>query len=142
LKKVGLLPDSNYKFGFSSSHDLSIEGVAKGEIQAAPVAGDLLQRAEAEGGISTDKYRAIYTSQRFPPLAVGFVYNLSPELAEKIRAALIDFPWKGSGLEKQFAGTGAAKFVPINYKDDFAVIREIDGALVGSLAENSMEKKK
>jgi hypothetical protein len=46
-------------------------------------------------------------------------------LAEKIKTALLTFNWSGSGLERQFAGTGATKFVPVNYKDDFEWTRLI-----------------
>jgi phosphonate transport system substrate-binding protein len=142
LKKAGLLPNRDYLYGFSTSHDLSIEDIASGQAQAAPVASDLLSKAEASGKISSDQYRKIHESEKFPPFAIGYVYNLSPELSDKIRAAILEFAWANTGLEKQFAGTDATKFVPLSYKDDFAVIREIDKSLADGGKAASVAKAK
>ena len=42
---------------------------------------------------------------------------------------LLKFEWKGTGLEKQFGPEGKEKFVPVNYKDDWANARRIDQAI-------------
>jgi phosphonate transport system substrate-binding protein len=142
LKEAGLLVERDYQPSLSTSHDTSIDEVSTGKAEAAAVASDLLKKAEAEGRISADKYRAIYESEKFPPFAIGYVYNLSPELAEQVRAALLEFPWAGTGLEKQFAGTDATKFVPLSYKDDFAVIRKIDESLAKEVKSSTVAHKK
>jgi phosphonate transport system substrate-binding protein len=129
LMSLGLLPDQDYQYGFSTSHDESIKGVAKGDYEAAPVASNLLKRAVANGTIRDDQFRRIYASERFPPAALGYAYNLSPELAEKVRSAMLDYSFAGTSLEMLFANSGDTKFVPINYKDDFAIICSIDLAL-------------
>jgi phosphonate transport system substrate-binding protein len=75
------------------------------------------------------KLQVIDQSKPFPPATLGYVYNLSPELAQKIRAAMLEFPWAGTGLEKEFAGTRATKFVPVSYKNDFEWARIIADAV-------------
>jgi phosphonate transport system substrate-binding protein len=142
LKDAGLIVERDYQPSLSTSHDTSIAEISTDKAEAAAVASDLLQRAEAEGKISVDQYRTIYESEKFPPFAIGYAYNLSPELAEKVRAALLEFPWAGTGLEKQFAGTDATKFVPLNYKDDFAVIRKIDESLAKEVKSTTVANKK
>jgi len=125
LKDEGLLPQRDYSCRFSTGHRLSIQGIVDGEYQAAPVASDLLQKEVASGAVDKTKFRIIDESKPFPPATLGYAYNLSPDLAEKIKAALLAFSWSGTGLEKQFEGTGAAKFVPVNYKNDFEWTRLI-----------------
>ena len=57
-----------------SGHERSIEGIAKGEYQAAAVSADMLARAEATGVIAKNQYRSIYKSESFPSAALGYVY--------------------------------------------------------------------
>jgi phosphonate transport system substrate-binding protein len=71
--------------------------------------------------------RVIKESESFPPAALGYAYNLSPDLAAEIKAALLQFTWSGTGLEKQFPD--ASRFVPISYKTDFELIRRIDDSV-------------
>lgn len=125
LKEYNLLPERDYKWRFSGSHQESIKRVISGEHEAAPVSDDLLHRALAENEGDAEKIRVIYESERFPPATIGHVYNLSPELAEKVRRAFLDYPWKDTQLEKQFGPSGATRFVPISYKQDFALVRRI-----------------
>ena len=43
-----------------------------------------------------------------------------------MKEVLLKFDWKGTGLEKEFGPEGKDKFVPVNYKDDWANTRRID----------------
>jgi phosphonate transport system substrate-binding protein len=104
--------------------------------EAAPVSDELWQRAIAAGDANPDKIRTIYESERFPPATMGHVYNLSPGLAEKIRTAFLECPWSDPPLEKQ---SGANRFVPVSYKQDFALVRRIDDAFRKSPAVSSGE---
>ena len=122
----GMQPGIDYDYGFSTSHVESIRMIKSGAVRAAPVASDMLERAIADGEISEGDYRIIYDSERFPPAAFGYLYCLHPELVEKIRATLIDFDLSGTALGKSL---GAEKLVPINYKNDWALIRRIDNEL-------------
>ena len=42
------------------------------------------------------------------------------------RRAFLEFNWAGTSLEKAYKESNQVKFVPISYKNDWAVIREID----------------
>jgi phosphonate transport system substrate-binding protein len=129
LHNSGLDPERDYILRFSMSHDNSIKGIADKSYQAAAVAGDVLLRAIARGQISTAQFRKIYESEAFPTACFGYVYNLKPELAAKVREAFFSFDWKGTGLEREFASSEQSKFVPANFKDDWALIRQIDEAI-------------
>src|SRR5262249_22634414 len=84
LRDRGLLPQRDYSVRFSSSHDASIQGISKGEYEAAAVASELLQRAVASGSADKAKIRIIETSKPFPPATIGCAHDLAPELVEKI----------------------------------------------------------
>lgn len=128
LRAAGLLPERDYLLRYSGGHDGSIERVASGEAVAAAVASDVLARAVAKGTIGKEGvgYRVIAQSEAFPSAAFGYPHNLSPEIAAKLRTATLDFNWAGTGLEREFAASGKNKFVPVNYKDDFSLVRRID----------------
>ena len=123
LHDSGLDYPRDYNGSFSSSHQDSIKGILDGVYAVCPVSREVLTRMEQQGDVSADKIKVVYESERFPPATVGYVYNLSPALADKIKAAFLSFSWKGTGLEKQFAGSSSTKFVPVKYKDDFALVR-------------------
>ena len=125
LRQFKLAPDADYYFFFSRGHDQSIKGIADGTYQAAAVASDLLDQAIAAGEIEESAFRTIYTSEQFPPLAIGYVYNLKPELADKIKSALIDFKPQGTSAASQLT-EGVTGFAPVSYKDDWALVRRID----------------
>jgi phosphonate transport system substrate-binding protein len=123
---LGLQPMSDLLLRYSGSHEASIEGIVSRKYSAAAVAQDMLQREIAAGKIKPSQYRTIYTSEGFPTAGLGYVYNLKPELAAKIKNALLSYDWKGSPLEKTFSGAKQTVFVPVSYKNDWALIRRID----------------
>ncbi len=120
-----LLPERDYDWGFSQGHKDSIKHIAAKEFEVAPVASDVLARMVEKGEVDKAAYRSIYESERFPPATIGVAYNLKPELRDAIKTTLLDFNWSGTGLEKEF-GPEVTKFVPVNYKDNWANIRRID----------------
>jgi phosphonate transport system substrate-binding protein len=113
---------------FSGSHDTSIIGVANKDYPAAAIANSVLARMIERGVIQADQVKTVYKSQTFPTTGYGVVYNLTPELQEKIQEAFFSFPWEGSALEEEFKKSGEAKFVPITFKGHWEVIRKIDEA--------------
>jgi phosphonate transport system substrate-binding protein len=119
-------PEKDYRIRMSSDHDRSIEGIANGEYQSAAVAADMLARAETMGAITKDKYRSIYKSESFPSAALGYVWNLKPELAAKVKEALLTYDIKGTALADEFGSGDQTKFLPVKYKEDWALIRRID----------------
>ena len=128
LKKHKMLPERDYNWSFSYDHIASMRAVAAGEADAAPVASDIFDREVAKGELKAEDFRVIYESEKFPPVAFGYAYNLSPELREGIREALLSVAWAGTPLEQEFGGDQSSKFVALTYKDDWANIRRVDEA--------------
>lgn len=127
--EFGLKAGTDYTPAFSGAHDNSILGVANKDYQAAAVANSVLKRMVARDVVKLDQLETIYKSATFPTTGYGLAYNLKPELQDKIREAFFSFDWEGSALKAEFAAQGEEKFVPITFKDDWAVIRQIDAAL-------------
>ena len=116
---------------FSGKHDNSILGVANKDYPAAAIANSVKQRMEARGVVKPEQLKIIYKSQSFPTTGYGYVYNLKPELAEKVKNAFYNFKWEGTGLAKEFnvAQPPQEKFMPITYKEHWQVVRDIDAAM-------------
>ena len=125
MHRFQLEPEADYQFTFSGGHLQSIKGIADGTYGAAAVASDLLEQAIAGGDISVSDFRAIYTSELFPAVAIGYAYNLKPELAGSIKSALMEFEPQGTSAATKLA-KGVTGFAPISYKDDWALVRRID----------------
>lgn len=130
----GALPEQDYAWSFSLSHEDSIRAVLAGKADMAPVASDILAKLMKTGEVKPDEYRVLYESEAFPPAVLGCAHNLSPELVDALRNGMIDFDWTDTGLQAELGPTGASKFAPVNYKDDWANIRRID-TMVQSLAQ-------
>jgi phosphonate transport system substrate-binding protein len=130
-KDHGLQPGRDFTIRYSGGHDQSIAGIASETYQAAAVASDILTRAMSEDPprIRKEQFRVIYESEPFPTAGFGYAWNLKPDLAAKIKEAFFKFEWKGTGVEKQFAASKQTKFVPVKFKDDFALVRRIDDAI-------------
>ena len=127
--EFGLVVDENYTPAFSGGHDNSILGVANQDYDAAAIANSVLTRMEARDVVSRDDLVTIYKSDTFPTSGYGTVYNLHPELQEKIRDAFFSFAWEGTGLEREFGAQGESQFIPITFEENWSVIRQIDAAM-------------
>jgi phosphonate transport system substrate-binding protein len=126
-----LTPDKDFKTAFSGKHDNSVIGVVNKDYDAAAVANSVMKRMIARKVVDASKIRTIYKSQTFPTTAYGYVSNLHPELAKKVREAFLTFSWDGTELQKEF-GKGSPpreKFVPITYKEHWDVVRKVDQAM-------------
>jgi phosphonate transport system substrate-binding protein len=128
MQEHAMLPERDYRWSFSYGHLESLQAVAAGEADAAPVASDVFDREVSKGELKAEDFRVIYESEKFPPVAFGCGYNLTSELREGIRAALLGLDWSGTPLEKEFGGDDSTKFVALTYKDDWANIRRVDEA--------------
>jgi phosphonate transport system substrate-binding protein len=137
MEKHDLQPERDYKWGFSYGHETSIEGIAKKRsgFEAAAVASDILERMLAAGDVTEDSIRTIYESEPFPPGVLGYAYNLKPQLRDGVREVLLGFDWEGTGVAKEFGPQGAVKFAAVNYKDDWAPVRDIRQSGVDMLAQ-------
>jgi len=116
---------------FSGKHDNSILGVANKDYPAAAIANSVKLRMEARGVVKPEQTKVIYKSQTFPTTAYGYVYNLKPELAEKVKQAFFSYNWEGTALAAEFnkSEPPQEKFMPITYKQYWQVVRDIDRAM-------------
>jgi phosphonate transport system substrate-binding protein len=130
-QQFGLDAGKDFEPVFSGKHDNSIVGVANKDYPAAAVANSVMQRMMARGVVNKDQIVTIYKSQTFPTTGYGYVYNLKPELAAKVKEAFFSFKWDGSDLLKEFETSEPPqqKFMPITYKEHWQVVRDIDGAM-------------
>jgi phosphonate transport system substrate-binding protein len=124
-----LKPFTGYQLVNAGLQEQAIQGVAQKRFAATAVANDYLKRILERNNIAPEAVRSIYKSKAFPPATFGHTYALKPELAAKVREAFLNFDWKGTNLEKSYAAANQSKFVPVNYKDDFAPVRAIDAKL-------------
>ena len=124
--EFGLAAKTDFKAAFSGKHDNSILGVANKDYEAAAVANSVLKRMIDRKVVDPAKIRSIYKSQTFPTTGYGHAHNLHPEVVAKIKQAFFTFPWDGSDLQKEFKKEG--RFIAINHKHDWNVIRKIDAA--------------
>src|ERR1700674_3157557 len=118
--------DRDFTPVFSGKHDNSVLGVANKDYDAASIANEVMKRMVERKGVDPAKTRSIYKSETFPTTGYGYAHNLDPNLVEKIKEAFFKFPWEGSALKAEFQKEG--KFIPIDYKKDWAVLRKIDDA--------------
>jgi phosphonate transport system substrate-binding protein len=122
----GLEAKKDFEPVFSGKHDNSVIGIANKDYDAAAVANSVMKRMFDRNVVDQKKIRSIYKSETFPTTGYGHAHNLEPALVAKIKEAFFTFDWEGSDLQKEFKKEG--KFVPIEYKKDWNVIRKIDTA--------------
>lgn len=123
-----LLPDRDFEPVFSGKHDNSILGVANKDYMAASIANSVKSRMISRDVIKEDDVITIYKSQTFPTTGFGTVYNLTPDLQEKIRNAFFSFEWEGTTLEAEFSKSNEGQFLEMTYQEFWEVIRKIDSA--------------
>lgn len=123
-----MIPERDFEPVFSGKHDNSILGVANKDYKAASIANSVKSRMISRDVIKPDQVITIYKSQTFPTTGFGTVYNLKPELQEKIRNAFFNFNWEGTTLEAEFSKSNEGQFLEMTYQEFWEVIRKIDAA--------------
>ena len=123
-----LLPERDFEPVFSGKHDNSILGVANKDYMAASIAISVKSRMISRDVIKEEDVITIYKSQTFPTTGFGVVYNLKPELQDKIRDAFFSFEWDGTTLEAEFSKSNEGQFLEMTYQVFWEVIRKIDAA--------------
>ena len=103
--EFNLVSGKDFEPVFSGKHDNSVLGVANKDYPAAAVANEVMKRMIARGVVKADQIKTIYKSQTFPTTGYGYVYNLKPELAAKVKEAFFSFKWEGTALLKEFQGS-------------------------------------
>ncbi|SNZ08385.1 phosphate/phosphite/phosphonate ABC transporter substrate-binding protein [Cohaesibacter gelatinilyticus] len=122
----GVTPEKDYEVVYSGSHDQSLLGVVAGDYDAAPVASEVVERMAARGLYDPKDVRLVWESDPFPTTSYTLAHDLDPKLADKIKEAFFSYDFKGTSLGKEF--DGVSKFIPITYKDQWAVIRQIQAS--------------
>ena len=126
--EFGLVAGEDFEATFSGKHDNSILGVANKDYMAASIANSVKARMIEREVVTEDQLSVLYKSQTFPTTGYGVVYNLHPDLQDKIKEAFFSFDWEGTALEEEFSRNGEAQFIPITFKEHWSVIRTIDEA--------------
>lgn len=123
-----MLPERDFEPVYSGKHDNSILGVANKDYMAASIANSVKARMISRDVIKEDDVKVVYKSQTFPTTGFGTVYNLKPELKEKIRNAFFNFEWEGTSLQAEFEKSNEGQFLEMTYQEFWDVIRKIDTA--------------
>jgi phosphonate transport system substrate-binding protein len=126
--EFGMIADQDFNTTFSGAHDASILGVFNRDYEAASIANSVMGRMIERGLLDPSQIHTVYKSQTFPTTGYGYVYNLNPELAQRIQDAFFSFEWEGTKLMEEFGASGESQFIPITYEEYWAVIRTIDAA--------------
>jgi phosphonate transport system substrate-binding protein len=118
----GLKPGTDYKPLMSGGHDKSLLGVVSGDYDMAAVASDVYDRMISRGTVKASEVRVIYRSPIFPTSSFAHAHDLKPELAKKLRDCFFSFRFTPE-MTKEFNGDD--RFLPITYKDNWAVVRDV-----------------
>jgi phosphonate transport system substrate-binding protein len=124
--KFGFEAPRDYTVVFAGRHENAVLGVANRNYDVAAIANEVMRRMMARGVVKKEQIVTIYQSDRFPTAGFGLAHNLEPQLASRIREAFFSFSWPGSDLAKEFAPLGVSRFMAINYRDDWTLVRHVD----------------
>ena len=138
-QEAGLRPSVDYNIVFSFGQKRSVLGIASGEFELAAISDDKLQSLLKSGDVKTSDYRVIYQSGVIPRLTIGYVYNLQPELAAKLKQAILDFK-NAKGDSEDSAGK-PMRFIPVDYKKDFELVRRIDDSFDPRFAKSAKGRR-
>ncbi len=87
-----------------------------------------------KGTLEPAQYRVIFQSEVIPRLTIGHVYNLAPELAAKITAAMLDFANEKGASEDD--SPEPMRFFAVDYPKDFEFVRRIDDSFDPRFSKN------
>ncbi len=135
----GLVPDRDYKPLFSGKHENSISGVAAGDYDAAPIAHDILVRMAERGVVKMDDFRVIWKSANFAPGGISMAHDLAPALVKKIRECTYNFRYPPE-MQKGFQG--ADRWLPIDYRKDWDLVRKVAQESGQSFNRAAFDKEK
>jgi phosphonate transport system substrate-binding protein len=118
----GLIPDKDYKILFSGKHDQSVMGVNSGDYDAAAVASDVFHRMATRGQIKEENFRIVYRSAKFPTSSFAYAHDLEPAFRDRMVKCFYDYRYTDE-MKKAF--DGADRFFPINFKEHWAIVRQV-----------------
>jgi phosphonate transport system substrate-binding protein len=136
--KEGLSPGKDYPIQFSGKHDQSAIGVQTGDYDAAAVASEVYERLVRSGRIKGEEMRIIYRSAKFPSGPFAYAHDLEPTLVKKIKECFFNFTYP-EAMRK--AMDNADHFLPIEYKKDWALVREVAAAAGEKFTKDAFENQ-
>ncbi len=128
----GLVPGQDYTPIMSGSHDRSILGVQRGDYDMAAVASDVFDRMVERGEVRRDAFRIIYEGPIFPTSVFAYAHDLTPDLTANLRRCFFDFKFTPE-MKEEFNGDD--RFVPVDYREDWTLVRRIVEISRGSDAQ-------
>jgi phosphonate transport system substrate-binding protein len=135
----GLVPDRDYKPLFSGKHENSISGVAAGDYDGAPIAHDILVRMAERGVVKMEDFRVIWKSRNFPPGGLSMAHDLAPALQQRIRECTYAFRYTPE-MQKGFQG--ADRWVPVDFRKDWEIVRQVAQESGQGFNRSAFEKEK
>ena len=138
LPKQGVTPGKDYKILFSGKHDQSIMGVASGDYEAAAVASDVFERMVTRRVIKANDFRILWRSMNFPTSSFAYAHDLAPAVRDKVESCFMSYRFTPE-MTKAFEGD--THFVPVSYKNDYAVVREVAEASNEKFNRDAYEKQ-
>lgn len=127
-EKENMNPDGDFQVVYSGSMKQSCVDIDSGKREIAALSNDKLHTLCENGTISPSHYRVLYESEVMPRFTIGYFYNLSPVVAQQVKAATLAFVGSPTDADINPPVDGSVRFVPINYAKDFVTLRQIDDA--------------
>lgn len=118
----GIIPGKDYQIIFTNKHYLSIAGVKSGDYHAAAVTSEVFERMIERQEIKTPDFRTIFEYGPLPAPAFSYKNTLAPELQTELKACFASFRFSKT-MRDAYLNTD--RFVPVNYKEQWKVPREI-----------------
>ncbi|HEY4310370.1 MAG TPA: PhnD/SsuA/transferrin family substrate-binding protein [Pirellulales bacterium] len=131
---TAMRPDVDYSLNFSHGQKRSIQGLVKGDFEVAALSDDKVQSMLKKGTLEESQYRVIFQSEVIPRLTIGNVYNLAPETAAKVTAAILSFTNEKGASEDD--SPEPMRFYPVDYPKDFEFVRRIDDSFDPRFSKN------
>jgi len=120
--KAGIKPGTDYEILFSGNHQKSVLGVLSGKYDAATTNTHAFRKPDVAKVTSLADFRVLYKSPMFPGTGLTLAHNLNPALTKKIKECTYQFRF---GKDYQQRYSGADRLVPIDYKRDWKIVRDI-----------------
>jgi phosphonate transport system substrate-binding protein len=133
----GLVPDRDYKVVYSGRHDKSITGLALGLWDAAPIASGVFERMITRGEVKREQFRVVYQSGSFPRRAFAYSNVLNVKIADKLRGCFLGFRFT-PGMAQALEGNN--RFYPVDYRNDWLLVRFVAKAAGQKFDANEFEK--
>lgn len=131
---TGMRPDVDYSLNFSHGQKRSLLGLVEGKFEVAAVSDDKVQSMLKKGTLEPSQYHMIYQSEIIPRLTIGHVYNLAPDLADKVTAAILSFTNENGASEDD--SPEPMRFFAVDYPHDFEFVRRIDDSFDPRFSKN------